>query len=182
VRVYVAGASRELDRVDAFIAAMLARGHELALDWREPIRERTAAGGTDTDLADDAARVFAVEDLTAICGADLFILLAPAEGGSGCWVELGFAISRGIPIVVSGPAARRSVFTRLAGIADRDEDALAMLDQVEVHVDETAAWRCVTCGCSNEAPCEGGCAWVAERLCSRCATKTPPASWLLGVR
>jgi hypothetical protein len=28
---------------------------------------------------------------------------------------------------------------------------------------------CRECGCSDEAPCEGGCAWVEEDLCSACA-------------
>lgn len=28
---------------------------------------------------------------------------------------------------------------------------------------------CRECGCTNESPCEGGCAWVEEDLCSRCA-------------
>lgn len=28
---------------------------------------------------------------------------------------------------------------------------------------------CRVCGCSDDAPCEGGCEWVEEDLCSRCA-------------
>jgi len=30
---------------------------------------------------------------------------------------------------------------------------------------------CRVCGCSNEDPCEGGCYWVEEDLCSACAKK-----------
>lgn len=28
--------------------------------------------------------------------------------------------------------------------------------------------RCVGCGCSKYDPCEGGCVWASEDLCSRC--------------
>lgn len=28
--------------------------------------------------------------------------------------------------------------------------------------------RCRVCGCSNLSACEGGCAWVADDLCSAC--------------
>lgn len=28
---------------------------------------------------------------------------------------------------------------------------------------------CASCGCTDDAPCAGGCAWVAPRLCSACA-------------
>lgn len=27
---------------------------------------------------------------------------------------------------------------------------------------------CRECGCTDDAPCEGGCSWVEEDLCSRC--------------
>ncbi len=30
---------------------------------------------------------------------------------------------------------------------------------------------CRVCGCSNEDPCEGGCYWVEEDLCSACVGK-----------
>jgi len=30
---------------------------------------------------------------------------------------------------------------------------------------------CRVCGCSNEDPCEGGCYWVKEDLCSACEGK-----------
>jgi hypothetical protein len=36
----------------------------------------------------------------------------------------------------------------------------------DVPDDERAV--CLVCGCSNAAPCPGGCVWAAEDLCSRC--------------
>jgi hypothetical protein len=28
--------------------------------------------------------------------------------------------------------------------------------------------QCVMCGCSDNSPCEGGCFWVSDQLCSAC--------------
>lgn len=33
---------------------------------------------------------------------------------------------------------------------------------------------CRICGCTTEAPCEGGCAWVEPDLCSSCADEQRP--------
>jgi len=32
---------------------------------------------------------------------------------------------------------------------------------------------CRECGCTDEEPCEGGCSWVEEGLCSRCDGRYP---------
>ena len=36
---------------------------------------------------------------------------------------------------------------------------------------ELAALRCIGCGCSDDMPCLGGCAWISHDppLCSQCA-------------
>ena len=31
--------------------------------------------------------------------------------------------------------------------------------------------KCKICGCTNDKACDGGCWWVAEELCSKCANK-----------
>lgn len=31
--------------------------------------------------------------------------------------------------------------------------------------------RCRVCGCTDDNPCEGGCEWVEEDLCSSCADR-----------
>jgi hypothetical protein len=35
-------------------------------------------------------------------------------------------------------------------------------------LDELAARRCLSCGCSDQESCVGGCAWVGPELCSSC--------------
>lgn len=34
---------------------------------------------------------------------------------------------------------------------------------------------CVVCGCTESRACEGGCFWIAPRLCSACACPDAPA-------
>lgn len=35
---------------------------------------------------------------------------------------------------------------------------------------DTRRWACTKCGCTETKACAGGCAWVAYKLCSQCAT------------
>ncbi|HTB10971.1 MAG TPA: hypothetical protein VK752_05345 [Bryobacteraceae bacterium] len=35
------------------------------------------------------------------------------------------------------------------------------------------ARRCRHCGCTDDEPCEGGCGWAAEDLCTSCVDKVP---------
>lgn len=184
--IYVAGASRELDRVEAFITVARLRGHELTHDWTVPVRASRIAGKTDADHTDEEAAAYASEDLQGIVTADAFVLLAPAEGGSGAWAELGFALGsfRG-PILVAGEHCRRSVFTRLAhATCLTDDAALMVLDKLEqdlrAALAEAATWTCRVCGCTNARPCEGGCSWAQPNLCDRCVSDDGPL--ILGVR
>lgn len=131
MRVYVAGASAELERVEAFAARAIAAGHEIAHAWWEDVRANVAAGRTDADLSDDEGRRFADADLSAVADSDAFVLLAPAGHSRGCWLELGHALAFVPCIIVAGASARSSIFTRAAGVdhlvAD-DTDALLALE------------------------------------------------------
>lgn len=55
---------------------------------------------------------------------------------------------------------------------DPDPDDLALEDEVfdlDPEDLEGAGPRCVGCGCTEDNPCDGGCIWASETLCSRCA-------------
>lgn len=54
------------------------------------------------------------EDLEDLAAATLFILDTSFPGGSGCEVELGFALARGIPVWIVGP--QRNIFHHLPTI------------------------------------------------------------------
>lgn len=86
--IYVAGASKELDRVRRVMARLREAGHEITFDWTEEVAKY---GSIPTDPAIAAAA--SDKDMEAIQGANLFIFLHPAPGveTKGAWYELGYA-------------------------------------------------------------------------------------------
>lgn len=122
MRVYVAGASREMDRCAAAMALVRELGGTITCDWVEAIR---AHGPANEGMTDEDRRSFATEDLKGVSDADVLWLLAPEGASAGAWTELGFALAlrstrarldpaRPMRIVVSGPASARSIFSALA--------------------------------------------------------------------
>lgn len=113
-RIYVAGAAAEVQRAEAAIAAVRAIGFDIALDWTVGIREANLAGRIDADLSDTEQQRFALADLRAVETADLLWLLAPSDRrGRGSFVELGYALGKGVPCIVSGPDSRHCIFAAL---------------------------------------------------------------------
>lgn len=128
MRIYIAGASAELDRAESAIAAVRALGHTVVHDWPAVIRKvRHEQGRSDGDLTRAEASDHADEDLAAVRGCDLFWLLVPIAPSSGCWVELGFAfgIEAGADMVIVSGEHRRWLFASLSDDAF-DDDALAL--------------------------------------------------------
>lgn len=125
LRIYIAGASKEPERVRAAMAAARFGGFDITLDWLAAIQN---AGAANEGLDDAERRRYAFEDCAAVRAADVVWLLAPENASTGAWVELGFAIALGKRIVVSGPARTRCIFAALADHeTDLDERALAWI-------------------------------------------------------
>lgn len=126
LRVYVAGSSGELERVEAVIARLREAGATITLDWTLDVRAHRAAGhATDADLSDEEARFLAETDRDAVVAADVFLLLAPVVATRGAWVELGIATTFCGYTAVAGHAARDSIFTRLVDeVFSTDADAI----------------------------------------------------------
>lgn len=133
LRVYVAGASKEPERVRAAMDAARCAGFVVTLDWLAAIE---AAGAANEGLDDGQRRHYAAEDLAAVESADVLWLLAPGNASTGAWVELGYAIAlrdqvgaTSRPrIAVSGAARTRCIFAALADYeSDHDEHALEWL-------------------------------------------------------
>lgn len=91
MRVYVAGSHRELERVERMHRELEDRGCEVTHKWTEDVRDAQDRGMTDRDLSLSEAQRIAAQDYAAIERADVFVLLVPARGGTGCWCELGYA-------------------------------------------------------------------------------------------
>jgi hypothetical protein len=119
--VYIAASSREADRVRRAQAMVQERGWTLTLDWLSEIEANLVRGVRDMELSLDEQRRHAQADLDAIRRADAVWLLAPAEPTKGAWVELGYALARSRPVVVSGPTS--SIFEQLGVCVAEDGDA-----------------------------------------------------------
>jgi len=132
-KVYIAGASREPERLDAFFDAVLAQGHTITCDWRE--EQRAHAGVREADLPVAVRQQAAAKDLAGVREAELLIVLMPPDeiASRGLWVELGSAA--GLRFVGTQPAPRiwcvgrnamASIFTEIADERFFSEEAALM--------------------------------------------------------
>ncbi|WP_166134541.1 hypothetical protein [Nocardioides ochotonae] len=112
MRIYVAGPLTDIAAVQAVQAAVMAAGHELALDWtRAPdvtlVEDYGSAPALSASLASD--------DLEAVLRADAVLVVMSEEEGKGMFVELGAALARAHRgelqhVVLLGPISQESVF------------------------------------------------------------------------
>ena len=105
MKIYIAGASRELERARAAMDWCREQGFEVAHDWVADIdRVRVEGGKSDGDLQLSEQMVFAIADLEAVESADVLWMLVPppSKHTAGAWVELGVAWSAKTKIIVSG--------------------------------------------------------------------------------
>lgn len=112
MKVYVAGALDDADRVRAVQAAVVAAGHQLSLDWTRE-SDVTLVNDYASDL--DLSAKIATDDLDAVLDADAVLVVASEHEGRGMFVELGAALSRASRgdlehVVVVGPIQHESVF------------------------------------------------------------------------
>lgn len=132
-------ASSELERAERVVAALREAGCELTYDWTVDVRAARERGVCAEQLDDHEARRLAEADLRGVRDADVCLLLAPEAPTFGAGVEFGVAlvlardIGRDTRLYVSGPAARRSIFTRARGVSAifaTDEDAVAHIGRL----------------------------------------------------
>jgi len=102
IRIYVAAPWAKWREARAMMDAIEAAGHIVAHDWTVD-----AANGLPGVPTGEAATKAATDDLRGVALAHAMILLTFDDApGSGCWVEVGYALGRGIPVVVVGPTDR----------------------------------------------------------------------------
>jgi hypothetical protein len=130
MRVYIAGASAEPERVRAAMGCARAAGLDVTFDWLAMIE---AAGAANEGLDDEQRKLASRLGLCAVEAADIVWLLAPEAPSCGVWVELGYALGHGISVIVSGRARVRCIFAALATEFDDDDRALE-------HIVELAEW------------------------------------------
>jgi hypothetical protein len=123
-KIYVAGASAEVDLIAQYITKLEAAGYSITLNWTKSVLAYRAAGITEAALRGVEQLHYASQDLIGVYDADFVWLLAPAQSNTsvGAWVELGAAYARGIPVLVSHDLGQ-SIFTSLAFRSFETHDA-----------------------------------------------------------
>ncbi len=127
MRVFVAGASAEAERVRAAMDRVEVEGWTLALDWLAAIEKE----GTANDMPRAKRATYALIDWDAVRGADVLWLLAPHRPSTGAWVELGLALAHGVRVVTSGPASERCIYAACGAEVLEDRDAIDVLRRLE---------------------------------------------------
>lgn len=132
--VYVAGAWIEQSvRAKLVIKALRERGVIITHDWTLPDGHHELQPGrkmekSESGLSTVVRRGYALADLRGVRESDMVFLCVPAtEGrGAGCFVETGYALALGRPVVFAGPNWKATIFADLGvGRFDSDEEAIA---------------------------------------------------------
>jgi hypothetical protein len=130
--IYLAGASSEVDEIQAWISRLAAAGIPLTHDWTVGVKAAQGAKMPDRDFSRDDRHRFAQQDYDGVRDAAIFWLQVPRASASiGAWVELGIALAapsmRERRVVVSGDHGR-TIFAELADSCfDSHEEAFSRI-------------------------------------------------------
>jgi nucleoside 2-deoxyribosyltransferase len=110
---------------------LIAVGHEVTSSW---VDSAEALGGVELmgDRYVAERRAGALNCLTDIAGSDAIIVLVPECGGTGLWLELGYAMALEKQLLAVGPAQRRTIFAELCHCHDTAADAVAALTRIQL--------------------------------------------------
>lgn len=120
LRVYVAGRTGDLDRVNRVQEICRDAGCVISFDWTGP------EGDIRTDWRREVPRAseLAKRELDAVATSDALVICGPdPHGGLGCFIETGMAMAYGLPIFVIEPV-RESVFWYLPRVVKCQEGYL----------------------------------------------------------
>ena len=137
MKVYVASSFADKETLaQPYMAKLREACIEVTHDWTVPSPhappEAFAPGAVnELSLSLDIQQKLAEEDLLGVQKADAIWIIAPPTGGTGCWIELGYALKTrrsqrsesSMLVFTSGP--RRSIFASLTEHFDEHDEALA---------------------------------------------------------
>jgi hypothetical protein len=118
MKVYVAGASAEIDICENYIKRLESSGKiDITFNWCDVIRKNAGI-----DLISEQLKYLAMCDLGGITEADWLWVIIPTLQSKGCWVELGYAMGTKLHmpkgkrrrIITSGRLTRNDIFPLLA--------------------------------------------------------------------
>lgn len=123
-KVYVAGASAQLERAKAAIVELERHSIVVTSSWPKVIGAVGAPNPRDATLAQYTE--WSLRDLGEVDEADYLLLLLPPRGIEtvGAYVELGYSFAKGKPIVTAGE--HRPIFTPALSMIHFPEDAGAL--------------------------------------------------------
>jgi nucleoside 2-deoxyribosyltransferase len=110
-RVYVAGSALEIERAERMISELEGAGVHVTSTW--PISVRDHGGVSNpADAPRDHRERLAVKCLAQVRDSDLLWFLVPKKDAAtrGAWVELGYALARGLTVICSGDDTPQSIF------------------------------------------------------------------------
>lgn len=138
MRVYVAGRTSEIERVQRIQRMFTDRGHTITFDWTGEDGEiRTGWRGT---TAETRGHVLAHRERSAVRAADLVVLCwrdgdGTRAGMVGALIEVGMGLADGTETWVLNPS-RDSVFFCLPEVSVLSSD-----DEVAARLDEMVGWK-----------------------------------------
>lgn len=111
--VYVASATEQLALVEKYVDRLREWGFTITYEWTKDVRE--AGFKSDSELSDIQRRYAARMDSHGVATCEMLWVLTPQSKNEGCgmWIELGMALALKKRVIISGPQARRSVFSEL---------------------------------------------------------------------
>lgn len=123
MKIYVAGSSADMPRINAAIASLRAAGHEIGCTWPGIVASVGDANPVNAPTSDRAG--WSAQDLSEVLDADLVWFLVPPRDvpTRGAWVEAGYALGHDMTVVFSGET-KQSVFTALGREFESDAEAL----------------------------------------------------------
>ena len=124
MKLYIAGASAEIERCEAFRDAAVALGYEITADWMAMIQ--LCDGAANHGLSPEARHAARSLAVYGIHQCDLFVLLMPRPPATtiGAWYEWNRAESAGKRCLIVGVDAERTVMTAGCDVIESDADAL----------------------------------------------------------
>jgi hypothetical protein len=111
MKIYLAGASKELDTCKHYIERLKLLGHTITHDWTKEVEANGDANPTNATL--EGCRKWSNADFEGVYKANIVWLLYPENNSAGCWIEYGYALGIGRSVIVSGNW-KKSIFSSLA--------------------------------------------------------------------
>lgn len=118
MKIYLAAASKEIDRAKHVMKSLRASGHTITHDWTVEVEKYK-----DTIPSNEILTECAEADFQGVFLADSLVLLSPEIQNItvGAWVELGMAIALHKRIFISGKADK-CIFSYCENIEKYDTD------------------------------------------------------------